>query len=105
MIRESRQQAALEWWKAVPDVSIGPRVWTNLGDTGQDRIGGRLDMQLPLFNQNQGPIAESEAQLQEDFANHKLIKITTLNDVASLYLQLQDAQSQARSITAARSGP
>ncbi len=95
VIRENRQQAALESWKAVPDVSIGPRVQTDLGDTGQDRIGGRLDMQLPLFNQNQGPIAESEAQLQMSCANHKLIEITTLNDVASLYLELQDAQSQA----------
>jgi len=95
VIRESRQQAALEWWNAVPDVSIGPRVWTDLGDSGQDRIGGRLDMHLPVFNQNQGPIAESEAQWQKSCANHKLIEITTLNDVASLYLELQDAQSQA----------
>jgi outer membrane protein TolC len=42
-----------------------------------------------------GNIAESAADVQTNCAKYDLIKITTLNDVASLYVELQDTQARA----------
>lgn len=51
------QLARAEAW---PDLEIGPRFQ---GDTDgpEDRLGGRFAMDIPLFNRNQGRIAEAEA--------------------------------------------
>jgi len=51
------QLARAEAW---PDLEIGPRFQ---GDTAgpEDRLGGRFAMDVPIFDRNQGRIAEAEA--------------------------------------------
>jgi outer membrane protein, heavy metal efflux system len=94
-IQESKQQHVLERWKAVPDIAIGPRLQNDLSGAPNDRVGGRFQVDLPIFNRNQGNIAESAADIQTNCAKYDLIRVATLNDVASLYVELQDVQSRA----------
>ena len=94
-IQESRQQNALERWKAVPDLSIGPRLQNDLSGSPNDRFGGRVQVDVPIFNRNQGNIAETAADIQTNCAKYDMIRVATLNDVASLYRELQDVQSRA----------
>jgi len=94
-IDESCGQHALEKWKAVPDLSLGPRVSGNLSDPSNERIGVRAVIDVPIFNRNQGRIAETAADIQTNRAKYDLLKVATLNDVASMYVELQDVQSKA----------
>ena len=51
-------------------------------------------MDLPVFDRNQGNIAESAAQIQANCAQLRVAEITTLSDVTAVYLNLKDAQSR-----------
>ena len=93
-IQASRQQHALERWNAVPDFEIGPRLQNDLSGEPNDRLGGRVQVDVPIFNRNQGNIAESAADIQTNCAKYDMIRVATLNDVASLYIELQDVQSR-----------
>ena len=52
-------------------------------------------MDLPIFDRNQGHIAEQAADLETSCARRSLMEVTTLNDVASLYVELENVQSRA----------
>ena len=92
-IEESRQRLALERWKAMPDMTLGPRIREELGSLPGNELGARFSMDLPLFDRNQGGIAESAARLRGNCARFDLMEITTLGDVTAAYRQLQDVQS------------
>jgi outer membrane protein, heavy metal efflux system len=94
-IQSSRQQHMLERWNALPDISLGPRVQNDLSGEPNNRLGARVQMDLPIFNRNQGNIAEKAAEIQINCATYDLVRVTTLNDVAALYNELQDTQSRA----------
>ena len=79
----------------MPDVSVGVRTREEFGETEENRLGGRLQVDLPFFDRNQGRIAESAAEIAISTANRDVVEVATLNDVASLYLSLQEAQSSA----------
>ncbi|HTF55726.1 MAG TPA: TolC family protein [Planctomycetota bacterium] len=55
----------LEVAKRYPDVHLGPGF---LWDQGDNKIALGLSFELPLFNRNEGPIAEAEARRQETAA-------------------------------------
>lgn len=61
-------QAALqgEVAKQYPDITLGPGF---LWDAGQAKWSFGLSLALPLFNRNQGPIAEAQARRQQAAAN------------------------------------
>lgn len=93
-IQQSQQRLALERWLAVPDVSLGPVVREAIGNGGEQAVGGRLAMDLPVFDRNQGNIAESAAQIQANCAQLRVAEITTLSDVTAVYLNLKDTESR-----------
>jgi cobalt-zinc-cadmium efflux system outer membrane protein len=95
-VQENQEQLALEKWKAVPDVSIGPHIFGNLGSPTEDRVSARAVMDLPIFDRNQGHIAQQAAELQTSCARRSLTEVTTLNDVASVYVELENVQSRAQ---------
>lgn len=99
-IEKSKEQLSLERWNAVPDIKLGPRYRTDLSSATNDEWGGRLEVDLPIFNRNQGHIAESAADLRTNCARQDLVDVTTINDATALYLELQDVQSRAEYYTA-----
>jgi cobalt-zinc-cadmium efflux system outer membrane protein len=94
-IQENKQLHTLERWNALPDISIGPRVINDLSGPPNDRVGGRIQVDVPIFDRNQGNIAETAADVRISCAEYDLARVTTLGDVASLYQELQDVQSRA----------
>jgi outer membrane protein, heavy metal efflux system len=79
----------------VPDLNVGVRSRNELTNGDGNRLGGRLQMDLPLFDRNQGGIAESAAEIAISAARHDALEVNTLSDVSSLYLSLQQFQSNA----------
>ncbi|MGO9114651.1 MAG: TolC family protein [Thermoguttaceae bacterium] len=94
-IEKSREELSLEQWNAVPDLKIGPRYRADLSGATDDRWGGRVQLDLPFFDRNQGHIAEGAAILRTNCAKRDLIEVTTISDATSLYLELQDVQTRA----------
>jgi cobalt-zinc-cadmium efflux system outer membrane protein len=95
IVERSDQQLALEKWKAVPDVAVGPRLAGDLASPAPESLAARVEVDLPIFDRNQGHIAEAAADLHANSARNDLVQVATLNDVAALYLELQDVQSRA----------
>lgn len=93
-VEKSREELSLEQWKAVPDLTIGPRYRTDLSGVADDRWGARVQLDLPVFDRNQGRIAEGAAMLRTNCARQDLIEVTTISDATSLYLELQDVQAR-----------
>ena len=94
-IEKSQEELSLEQWKAVPNLSVGPRYRTDLGGGDDNRWGARVELDLPVFDRNQGHIAEGAAILQTNCAKRDLIEVGTISDATSLYLDLQDVQGRA----------
>lgn len=94
VVRGSQQQLAYERWRALPDLSIGPRVRTSLDGENEQTIGGRVQMDLPLFDRNQGRIAETAAMVNGNNARAAVVEVATLNDVRAAHAALFDAQSR-----------
>ncbi len=90
-VLENQRQLALARAEARPDVAVGPRFQDVLGATG-DELGGRIAVDLPLFDRKQGRIAESAARLGTGLAMLDASEITTLSDVASAYAELKAVQ-------------
>lgn len=90
---ESQRRHSLACAEARPDVVFGPRVHNELGQP-DDRVGARLSVDVPLFDRNQGQIAETAADIRTRCAILDATEINTLNDVAEAFVQLQAAQRQ-----------
>ncbi|MGA2064328.1 MAG: TolC family protein [Thermoguttaceae bacterium] len=95
VVQRSSQQLALQKWMAVPDVAIGPQLRGDLESPSEERLAARVEVDLPIFDRNQGHIAEAAADLRKNSARDDLMQVATLNDVAALYLDLQDVQSRS----------
>jgi cobalt-zinc-cadmium efflux system outer membrane protein len=95
IVQRSDQQLALEKWKAVPDIAVGPRLAGDLESPAPESLAARVEVDLPLFDRNQGHIAEAAADLHANSARNDLMQVATLNDVAAMYLELQDVQSRS----------
>ncbi len=91
-LTQSRRQHALAHAEAKPDPEMGPRYQNPLGRDG-DGVGVRLNMELPLFDRNQGAICETAAQVQANRAMLDVTQLTALSDVASVYVELESIQS------------
>jgi cobalt-zinc-cadmium efflux system outer membrane protein len=92
-VLESQRRYAQARAEARPDVVFGPRMQNELGEKG-DRVGARMSVNLPLFDRNQGGIAESAAWVRTRCAMLDAMEINTLSDVAAAYVELQAAQTQ-----------
>lgn len=58
----SQSALQLEIAKQLPDVHLGPGYAWNTGSTGDNEWQLGLSVELPILNQNQGPIAEAKAR-------------------------------------------
>jgi outer membrane protein TolC len=94
-VQQNQERLSLEKWMAVPDLSIGPHFFGELGSPSEDRVSARAVMDLPIFDRNQGHIAQQAAELQTSCARQSLTEVATLNDVASVYVELENVQSRA----------
>ena len=74
----SQSDLQLEIAKQYPDVSLGPGY---LWDAGQVKWSLGLSLVLPLFNRNEGPIAEAEARRKEAAAAVLTVQARAIADV------------------------
>lgn len=64
--------------KQYPDVTLGPGVeW----DAGQMKWGLGLSLTLPIFNRNQGPIAEARARREEAAAQFFAVQARAIGEI------------------------
>jgi len=92
-VLESQRELDLARAEARPDIVFGPRVHDVLSDTG-DRVGARVAVDVPLFDRNQGVIAERAAQVRTGCALLDVTEISTLSDVAAAYAEIQAIQAR-----------
>ena len=92
-ITESQWQLALARAAAIPDLEIGPRGQTVIG-RWDDTAGGRVQFDVPIFNRNQGGIAESSALIRASRAGLEAAELRTLNDVAAAHAELMPLKSR-----------
>jgi cobalt-zinc-cadmium efflux system outer membrane protein len=92
-VLESQRRYGQARAEARPDIDFGPRMHDTLGATG-DQLGARVAVDLPLFDRNQGRIAESAATVGTRCAMLDATTINTLSDVAAAYVELQAIQTR-----------
>jgi outer membrane protein, heavy metal efflux system len=92
-IEESRRALALATAEGVPDLELGPQFDDTFREP-DDALGGRFQFELPIFNRNQGGVAESSATIRLNQANLRLTEMSTLSDVAEAYAELELIQGQ-----------
>lgn len=86
----SQAALQLEIARQYPDIHLGPAyVW----DQGlQWQVG--MSFSLPLFNRNEGPIAEAEARREESAAKFNALQARAVNEVDSAWVSYQAASRQ-----------
>ena len=83
----------LEVAKQYPDIQLGPGY--NFEEGNNDYILG-LSVTLPLFNRNQGPIAQAEAQREKAAAQFSALQLQVIAQSRSALEAYQSALSQVR---------
>ena len=74
----SQSALQLEIAKQYPDVHLGPGyAW----DQGDDKWSLGISLTLPVFNQNQGPIAEADARRKERAARFAALQAQVIGEV------------------------
>ena len=91
-LSESRRRHELARAEAIPDPELGPRYQDSLGEA-KDEIGARFNIDLPLFDRNQGGILESAAQVRANRAMLDGAELAVLSDMTALYMELQSIRS------------
>ena len=94
-LSESRCLHALAHAEAKPDLVMGPRYQDPLGEDA-DTIGMRFNMDLPLFDRNQGEIQETAAEIQAGRALQKVAELNSLGDVAEAHMELTSLLTSVR---------
>jgi outer membrane protein, heavy metal efflux system len=115
----SQSALQLEIAKQFPDVHLGPGYAWNSGSAGDNEWSLGLTVELPVLDQNQGPIAEAEAHRAVVAANFEALQAKVISDidratadwrvalesVATLESLAADEKKQAESVEAqARAG-
>jgi cobalt-zinc-cadmium efflux system outer membrane protein len=103
----SQSALQLEIAKQYPDIRLGPGY---LRDQGPSNIPGQYDdkwtlgisFTLPIFNQNQGPIAEAEARRAQAAVRFDVLQNQILADVETALTGYQSAVEKANAADALR---
>ena len=75
----ARQSALqLEIAKQYPDIHLGPGYQF---DQGAHKLSLSVSVELPIFNRNQGPIAEAEARRAEAAARFNVLQAKVMNEI------------------------
>lgn len=77
----SQSALQLEIAKQYPDVHLGPGYAWNSGSAGDNQWELGLTVELPVLNQNQGPIAEAKARRAESAARFNALQAGALSDI------------------------
>jgi outer membrane protein TolC len=84
----------LEVAKQYPDIHLGPGYTY---DTGTRKIAfGLAGITLPIFDQNQGGIAQAEAKRKEEAVRTAALQDTILSDLAHALARYQDRRAAAQ---------
>jgi len=98
----SQSALQLEIAKQYPDIHLGPGYQFNNGD---HQFTLALTAELPILNQNQGPIAEAEARRSESAARFKELQakvITEIDRAMAAYRVTQENLSALESLASAQ---
>jgi outer membrane protein, heavy metal efflux system len=79
----SQSALQLEIANQYPDVNLGPGYAWNNGNAGDNEWSLGLTVTLPVFNQNQGPIAEAKANRSEAAAHFLTVQATAISEINS----------------------
>lgn len=82
----------LEIAKQIPDINIGPAYQWDAHDGG--KIGLGISLTLPIFNQNEGPIAEAKARREIAAANFNMIQTRIISGIETAKVSLVTAKKQ-----------
>jgi outer membrane protein TolC len=77
----SQSALQLEIARQFPDLHLGPGYSWNSGSSGDNEWELGLTVELPVLNQNQGPIAEAEARRAVAAANFNALQAKVITDV------------------------
>ena len=77
----SQSALQLEIAKQYPDVHLGPGYSWNSGSAGDNQWQLGLTVELPVLDQNQGPIAEAEARRGVAAANFEAVQAKVITDI------------------------
>jgi outer membrane protein, heavy metal efflux system len=91
----SQSALQLEIANQYPDVHLGPGYGWNTGNAGDNEWTLGLAVTLPVFNQNQGPIAEAKAKRAEAAAHFLTVQTTAIGEIDSALAGYQAALQQA----------
>jgi outer membrane protein TolC len=80
LARYEASQAALQWEVArqYPDLHLGPGYQYDLGE---NKWSLALTLELPLFNRNEGPLAEAEARRREAAAEFIVVQVRAIGEI------------------------
>jgi cobalt-zinc-cadmium efflux system outer membrane protein len=77
----SQSALQLEIANQYPDVHLGPGYGWNTGNAGDNEWSLGLGLTLPVFNQNQGPIAEAKANRSKAAAHFLTVQTTAIAEI------------------------
>jgi outer membrane protein, heavy metal efflux system len=77
----SQSALQLEIARQYPDLHLGPGYSWNSGSAGDNQWELGLTVELPVLNQNQGPIAEAEARRAVAAANFNALQAKVITDI------------------------
>lgn len=77
----SQSALQLEIAKQYPDVHLGPGYSWNSGSSGDNEWSLGVTVELPILNQNQGPIAEAEARRAVAAATFRALQAKVITDI------------------------
>lgn len=87
----SQAALQLEIAKQYPDIRLGPGyAW----DQGENKFTLGVSLTLPVFNRNQGPIAEAEAQRRQAAAAFTALQARVIGEVDRAFAGYRDALSK-----------
>lgn len=82
----------LEIAKRIPDFNIGPAYQWDAHDGG--KIGLGISFQLPIFNQNEGPIAQAKAKRDIAVANFNMLQTQVISAIETAKISLDTAKQK-----------
>lgn len=97
----AESSVALEVERRSPGLHLGPGYqW----DQGQNKWTVAFTFELPLFNRNEGPLAEAEAHRHEAAAQLAVVQAQVLGEIDGAVAALASAQAQADGLRPLRDG-
>jgi cobalt-zinc-cadmium efflux system outer membrane protein len=89
----------LEVAKQYPDLHLGPGYEF---DQGQDKWSIGLSLELPLLNQNQGPIAEAEARRREAASRFEALQAQVIAEIEAAEADSRSSRARMAHVDALR---